>query len=220
MIEHITFFQDLNHDERSVLERVMKVNEYEKKSMVFREGEPINHIYFINRGIVKLTKISEGGREQILRVLFPGDFFAPYVLIGEVKNHANAIVINDAEISMIPHEDFKQIMISNPMLSLKFSLAITERLYDSDDWSSSISLYLVEKRIARYILYLKKKLYVNSDTVVLPFEKKELASFIGTTAETLSRKLSMLHKKKCIRLKGRNKIQILNNSELLEIAGL
>lgn len=95
-------------------------------------------------------------------------------------------------------------------------LVLSERLQLADEWIGAISLLEVEKRLAKALLSFYE--IANKVEFELPVSKKDLASFIGTTPETLSRKLVHFQSLQLLELNGRKGIHLLSIDELIEIA--
>ncbi|MEB3104002.1 Crp/Fnr family transcriptional regulator [Paenibacillaceae bacterium T2] len=211
-IRRVPVFQGLSDEEIMALHKVTKSRSYGKGNFVFREGEQSETLFVLNRGTVKIVKISDEGKEQIIRLLFPGDFFGLFALLQEKIHYADAEVLETAEVCLIQKKDFKAIIESNPHMAYRFMLAISERLQQADEWIGTFSLLEVERRLAKMLLafYNRSK----APIVQLPVPKKELAALLGTTPETLSRKLAHFESLNILSLKNRKEIRILDADEL------
>jgi CRP-like cAMP-binding protein len=218
-IRRVPIFQVLTDSEADSLHRLIRVRHYEKKSLIFQEGEQSDTLYIVNKGIIKITKVSEAGKEQILRILFPGDFFGQFALLQNKRHYANAEVIEKADVCLIQKDDFKALIESNPQMAYKLLLTMSERLYQADEWTGSISLLDVEKRLAKTLLLFYDRMQAKENTFQLPIDKKDFASLIGTTAETLSRKLAHFESLQLIELEGRKNIRVINSQGLADVAG-
>lgn len=212
-IRSVPVFQGLNDEEIMALHKVTLSRCFEKGNFIFREGEQSESLFVLNRGIVKIVKISDVGKEQIIRLLFPGDFFGLFALLQEKEHYANAEVLETAEVCLIQKKDFKAIIEREPQTAYRFMLAISEKLQQADEWIGTFSLMEVERRLARILLafYNRNK----APNIQLPVPKKELAALLGTTPETLSRKLAYFESLNILSLKNRKEIRILNADELL-----
>src|SRR5690606_19747127 len=93
-IRQVPIFQGLNEEELDLLQKVTQINDYRKGDMIFREGDPSESLYIIGEGIIKITKVAEDGKEQIVRLLFPDDFFGQSAMLQSENHYANAVAIN------------------------------------------------------------------------------------------------------------------------------
>jgi CRP-like cAMP-binding protein len=215
-VRNVPIFSGLNDEEMALLQQEIKNQTFHKGEYIFQEGETATAFYVIHTGMVKMIKLSDEGKEHILRLLFPGDFFGQYALFENKKHYSYAEVLEETTVCLIQKEDFKAILEKNPTMALKYMMALSERLQEADEWVGAISLLEVEKRLAKALLsfYDKEK----KQEFDLPVSKKDFASLIGTTPETLSRKLVALESSQFLELKGRKGIHLLKIEELREIA--
>jgi CRP/FNR family transcriptional regulator len=175
----------------------------------------------VNKGLIKLTKISPEGKEQIVRLLFPGDFFGLFSLLKNESHYLNAESVGSSTvICYIEKKDFLKTMEMNAELSYRFLLAVNDRLYESDESVGFLGLMEVEQRLARALILFHDKMNATNGTFTLPITKKDLASFIGTTPESVSRKLLSFMSQKLISMDGRRQIQILELDLLKQVASI
>jgi CRP/FNR family transcriptional regulator len=180
----------LSDEEVEILHKVTFQRKYEKNESIFCEGERSEKLYVISRGVVKISKLTEEGKEQIYRFLFPGDFFGQFSLLQNKTHYANAEALEPAIICQIHKADFARIVGEHPHMAYRLLLAVSERLQQADEWISTISLLDVERRLAKILLLFYQKNADSHGFVKLPVAKKELAAWIGTTPETISRKFT------------------------------
>ncbi len=213
-ISLVPIFQGMSTEEIEVLEKVCHIRKFNKGEFVFREGDSSETLYIVGQGLVKITKISEDGKEQIVRLLFPGDFFGQSALLKTENHYANAITLDQSELCTIHKQDFLKAIQRNPDISFRYILALNERLHQADEWVSLLSLLDVEQRLASVLLLFSEKMNIASGTFTLPISKKVLATLIGTTPESISRKLVAFVNENIITMNGQREIQILNYEAL------
>jgi CRP/FNR family transcriptional regulator, anaerobic regulatory protein len=209
-ISLVPIFQGLQEDEIQVIQKVTQIKEYQKGECIFREGESSETLYLISEGLIKITKVAEDGKEQIVRLLFPGDFFGQSAMLQTENHYANAVAINDTLIYMIHKQDFLNTLERNHKMALRFMRALNERIYQADEWMSLLSLMEVEQRLASVLLLFNNRMQAKDGKFTLPISKKVLASLIGTTPETISRKLVSFVTNNLIELHGQRDIHILD----------
>lgn len=218
-IHHVPIFQSLDEQDVQLLSTVIHSNSYAKGEYVFREGESSNTLFVLHQGLIKITMVSELGKEHIVRFLFPGDFFGQSALLQEKNHYANAEVLEPAVVCQINREDFKQLIERNPSMAYRFLIAMSKLMQQADDWAGAVTLLEVEQRLAKLLIHFKQLGFVSEGSIVLPAAKKELAAMIGTTPETLSRKLSQLEAANIIAV-NRRQVRILSSEKLHDIAGV
>src|SRR5690242_16639317 len=139
-ISRVPIFEHLTPEERCELHAVVQSRPYKKGDFIFREGERSDTLFVLSEGTVKISKVSGEGKEQIIRFLFPGDFFGQFALLQEKTHHANAEVLDSAVICSIHKPDFHRLMELNSKMAYRFLLAMSERLQQADDWMGTLSL--------------------------------------------------------------------------------
>lgn len=216
----VPVFKGMNDADLQPLRKVTRSRHYNKGAFIFHEGECSETLFVVNEGLIKLTKTSAEGKEQIVRLLFPGDFFGLNSLLREEKNYVNAEAVQQTVICSIEKKDLLKTMEGNAQLSFRFLLAVNDRLYEADESIGNLSLLEVEQRLARALLLFNDKMNTKNGIFTLPFSKKDLASFIGTTPESVSRKLIAFMSQNWISMDGQRKIQILELNQLKALAGI
>ncbi|MDP4083373.1 MAG: Crp/Fnr family transcriptional regulator [Bacillota bacterium] len=219
-ITSVPVFKGMNDSDLSALQKVTRSREFQKGELIFRDGERSETLFVVKEGLIKLTKTSAEGKEQIVRLLFPGDFFGLFALLRNEKHYVNAEALGKTVICSIDKKDFLKTMESNSDMSFRFLLALNDRLYEADESVSFLGLMEVEQRLARALLLFYDKTKAKNGSFALPISKKDLASFIGTTPESISRKLLSFMSQNLIEMDGRRQIKILELEKLKLLAGL
>lgn len=218
-IRRVPIFEALNEQEMIGLQKKIRSSHYEKGEFIFREGEASDLLFVLREGVVKISKYSGTGKEQLIRLKYPGDFFGKLPLLHDKKQYANAEVLERASVCFIQRSDLLSLLEKNPATTYRFLLAVSELLQQTDERMSMISLLEVEKRLAKtLLLYSQKEKTADNVILKLPVAKKELASMLGTTPETISRKLADLETKQMIATDRRGRIRLLDLNRLTELA--
>ena len=214
----VPVFKGLNEDDSKQLRKVTHSRMAQKGEYIFREGERSSTLFVVKEGLIKLTKSSADGKEQIVRLLFPGDFFGLFSLLRDEKHYINAETVQQTVICSIEKKDFLKVMEGNSDMAFRFLVAMNDRLYEADESMGNLSLMEVEQRLAKALLLFHEKLKIKNEPFILPITKKDLASLIGTTPESISRKLLTFMSQNIIHMEGQRKIQILEMDQLKEIS--
>ncbi|MFP5112290.1 Crp/Fnr family transcriptional regulator [Bacillaceae bacterium C204] len=211
----------MNETDLQQLQRVTKSKRFDKGEFIFREGERSETLFVVNEGLIKLTKMSSEGKEQIVRLLFPGDFFGLFSILKNENHYVNAKTVGASTvICYIEKKDFLNTMEKNAGMSYRFLLAVNDRLYEADESVGFLSLMEVEQRLARALILFHDKMNAKNGTFTLPITKKDLAGYIGSTPESVSRKLLSFMSQKLIKMNGRRQIQILELDLLKQVSGI
>lgn len=213
----VPIFENLNKEE--LVEIVNKIDhkEFSKGDVIFTEGNIANTLYFINEGKIKLYKYTKDGKEQILHILSEGDFFGELELIKPSKYGFNSKAIEDAKICTLTKEEMKDIMMKNPEIGIKVLETVGERLSKVENLVQNLATNDVDSRMAYLIIELMEKYGENVEgniSVKLPISREDMASYIGVTRETISRKLKKLEDENLIKIIGTKTIIIIDEEGL------
>nr|WP_175475604.1 Crp/Fnr family transcriptional regulator [Evansella caseinilytica] len=218
-IRKVPIFSDLSKEEVHRFQEAVHSKIFAKGQFIFRQGEKSKGLFVLSDGLVKLTILSTDGKEQILRILYPGDFFGQYALLENKTYYANAEALRQTTVCMISKEEFLKIIGHSPKTMFQFLLSVNQKLHESEEWIGARSFLEVEQRLTRYLLYFYQKNNHPGQAFNLPIPKKDFAALIGTTPETLSRKLVGLKKRNIISLEGPRGIKIIDETALQAMVG-
>ncbi len=211
-IDNIPIFTDLPFEIKESIMDSSNHKKYKKGEIIFTPGDYFDYLFVVNKGKVKISKTSAMGKEQILRILVPGDFMGELSLFHNKVLTNSAEAIESSEICIIKSDKIRGLIMEKPEIALKFLQKYTERIEESEELIEQIGLRDVEQRIANYLISEVEKKNIkqkNNEYVInLTVSKGVLSSMLGTTQETLSRKLSVLQDEGLIRLEGQRKIII------------
>ncbi len=194
----ITLVPLLNHLPH---EDQLKINQL-LHHQVFAKGEHVINplldprLAIVAHGSLKIYQLSPAGQEQLLRVAEAGDYEGENFLFGVENETLYGEALEETEVCFLKRDDFQKLLLSYPEISLKLLTFNAEKASSTEKQASFLLMERVEERLATYLLNLSKT--KDSATFTLPLKMKELATFLGTTPETLSRKFKLLEKEKLI----------------------
>jgi CRP-like cAMP-binding protein len=159
-----------------------KIVEYARDETIFTQGDPCSHVMYIQEGGVKLSVLSKTGREAVVAMLGPGDFFGEGCLAGQPYRMGSAIAITPSVILLVAKDRMVKLLHKQHAMSDRFishmlarNIRIEEDLVDQLFNSS-------EKRLARTLLLLARYGKQDKPTRVVPkISQETLAEMIGTT---------------------------------------
>lgn len=211
-ISLVPIFSSLTLEEMNEIASITESRTYEKGEMIYMSGDQTDKLYVLHLGLVKLTQYSLSGKEQVIRLLKPGDFMGEYNLFSKKSFEENSEAVKKSTMCIIEGQKLRQLMQKNPSIAFKIIEEMTERLVRAERLLKNVAIESVEKRIADKLLALADECNI----VRLDMPKKDLASMMGMSAETLSRKLTKFEKMKIIK-QNKYEIAILNEDALFEI---
>lgn len=215
-LKKVPLFQDFSSDELDLVKGLIKSEVYRKKMIIFMEGDPGIGVHFVKSGIVKIYKISEDGREQILHFLREGDVFAEVVLFDGGNYPASAEAVEDCQVGILRNQDLEQMIVHNPAVGLKMINVMGKKIRAAHATLRNLALKDSFGRVVATILELADRHGVQMETGIridLALSRQDLANYVGSTRETVTRILTDLKKSKTIQLAGKQ-IIILDKARL------
>ena len=218
-LKYVPIFSELND---ATIEQISKIGirkTFKKDSVVLYEHETGSALFVIVEGKVKISRVSDDGREVILTILNDSDFFGEMAILDGLSRSANVTAMEDSELYIIQRNDFIGLLQTHPEISIALLKELTQRMRGADLKIKSLSLKDAEGKVATVILQLADDIgKIKNGTVEiekLPLQH-DLANMAGTSRETISRTLHSLVKKELIDLKG-SKLRILNYEKFKEL---
>ncbi|NQU27062.1 MAG: Crp/Fnr family transcriptional regulator [Candidatus Marinimicrobia bacterium] len=206
LLRTVPIFSELNDNILIKISELMQVRSYAKEQMILMEEALGDSFFVISSGSVKITRLSEDGREVILAMLGEGEFFGEMSLLDGETRSANVIAIEDAEVMVLNRGEFLGLLERYPKIAISLLEELTRRLRKSDQQIESLSLSDAEKRIAITLIRLAEELGVIKLGAVtirnLPYQQ-DIANMAGTSRETVSRTLKLLEEKGYIERTGK-----------------
>jgi CRP/FNR family cyclic AMP-dependent transcriptional regulator len=204
----------------NALEKLTKegnINHYKKKHVVYTEGNNPVRLFYIEKGKVKTYKTNEDGKELTVGLFTEGDFLGYTALLEETVYKDTAEAIEDAEITVIPKEDFEKLMHFNADVQRKFIQLLAQNVSEKEDQLLAIAYNSLRKRVADALITLLTKYKKENEAVFsIHISREDLANIAGTATESLIRTLSDFKSEKLVDIKGSN-ITILNEKKLASL---
>lgn len=208
-INQIPIFNILNEEQKNYVLTLVEYKSFKAGEAIYTPGAKANSLYILNSGKIRIYRLSESGKEQLLRIIIPGEFTGELALFKEGIYEAFAEALEDVKICMIHHDKFKNLLLKFPTVSTKMLEILANRLSNSEEQTAWISTESVRDRLIHY-LFRSSYLNENKETIVeLLMPKKDLASYLGTTPESLSREWTHLIEKGIIKNVSKNKIKLI-----------
>ncbi|MDA0986260.1 MAG: Crp/Fnr family transcriptional regulator [Bacteroidetes bacterium] len=209
-LKYVPIFSDLTDLELERITQLGSRKKFNKGGVILLEKESAASMFVIVNGKVKVVRMDEEGREVILSILGPSDFFGEMAILDGQTRSATVVATAKAEIFVIQRHDFLKLLHSHPIVGVALLRELTNRLRKADAQIKSLSLKDATGRVATVVLQLAddigffRKGKVEIDD--LPMQQ-DIANMAGTARETISRTLHKFIKKGQLRLQG-NKLII------------
>jgi DNA-binding response OmpR family regulator len=173
------------YEELKKLSADRKTRVYRPKEVLFAEEDYPRYLYFIKRGQVKLFKTNSFGKELILKLLGPKDFFGYTPLIEQINYPYSASATEETEVSLVPREDFEQLLYGNRDVSARFIQILATNIRKKEMQLLELAYNSVRKRVANALLIIQEQ-QKSSEIHLL---REDLARMVGTAKESVIRML-------------------------------
>ncbi|MET3574503.1 Crp/Fnr family transcriptional regulator [Bhargavaea ullalensis] len=212
-ISIVPIFNHLGDDElREIVGSTVPLK-YTRGETIYSAGERSDRLYIVHQGRVKIYRLSENGKEQLVRILGPGDFIGELAVFQTTVHDSYAEALEKTEICSLGRDDLQRFLLKYPSISLRLMNEFARRLDESEKQAASFATEPVDTRVAMYLAELADTAAANP--IRLPMTRKDLASHLGTTPETISRKFADFEDAGWIRQLGQKEIEILDMDALL-----
>lgn len=212
-VSRVPIFNHLPVEELAVIADKASMQIYEGGQFIHRAGDPSDRLFIVHRGRIKIYRLSDTGKEQLVRILNAGDFAGELALFSATDHDSYAQAMQSAEICTIKQADVHALLLKYPDISLHMLIELSRRLGASEKQTAAITTESINARLAQYLADQAEQ--ENTSSFSLPMSRRHLASFLGTTPETISRRLGEFEDSGWIRQAGQRKIEILDLDALL-----
>jgi CRP/FNR family cyclic AMP-dependent transcriptional regulator len=206
LFKKLSLFAELDDRELAVIAGVAKTRRYAKDDVIFHADEMGDVFCVIREGKVKITMISPEGKEIILAMMGPGEFFGEMALIEDAPRSATVVALEPLDVVTIWRTDFLQILQDNFSITKKLLSELSKRVRRMSLRIESLATMDVYGRLARFFLDLatqQGKVLDNGYVAVTRPTHQAIANMIGTSRETVSRLIHELMRQDLLLSEGK-----------------
>ena len=206
LLRTVPIFSELTDGDIASLARLSSRRRFPKDTVVFFENEEGDFFFMILEGRIKVTILGDDGREVILSMLGPGDFFGEMALLDNEPRSATAIAVEESELLQLHRTDFQTVLTDNRSIQHALIKILTGRLRRANHQISTLALLDVYGRVARVIVDMAREEGRRLRDGRIAFRRathQEIANRIGTTRETVTRMLKDLERQGLIHIEGK-----------------
>jgi CRP/FNR family transcriptional regulator, nitrogen oxide reductase regulator len=221
ILGQVPFLQGLTPANITWINSLFHEKDFQVNEVIYLAGDPAEQLFVVADGRVKLLRHTLAGKDILLDLLTPGEFFGSLAGLGNDIYPDTAQALSPCCILVIGREAFQQILSRYPSVALKLIEIMAVRLQTANERVRQLSALSVEGRIASVLLILGEKFGEAGPLGLLlqvPLTRVDLAGMTGTTMESVSRVMSRFQKNGLIRA-GRGWVAVADRAGLEEIAG-
>lgn len=222
LLRNFPIFKDLSEYELDPIVDLTKHRFYPNGTHIFMQGDELTNVYFIHDGQVKIYQTDMQGKEQIINVLRAGDMFPHQGFFRQDDYPAHAEALEDSVLVYIPIQLFEDFLITHPEICVKLFRVLGDIIVDLQRRLREQILHSTYEQI---IMLLLRLIHTHGEPLMneqyrftTQFTNRELANMIGSSRETVSRTLTQLKNKHCIKMDDQNKMLIFKDKLEAEIS--
>lgn len=219
-------YENLNSSKekiKKIIEKFLPTEELElihfkNKDIMYQSGNPSEGMYFIVSGKVKLSTKGCDNKEHITKIVTKGDYLGYESLLNKSKHAVSAVALTDVTAAVVPENIFLYLLESNPEFSKVVAEILSLDMAIKDLKFVDILYKPIRGRLADALLLLEQKFERDGDDRIM-LSRVDLASYVGSVRETISRLISEFKKEKLIETTA-DFIKIINREKLISISNL
>jgi CRP-like cAMP-binding protein/CheY-like chemotaxis protein len=166
-----------------------KAHVVRKKQDIYLEGEEPTRLYFVKSGRVKTVKTTDGGKELIVGIHGPGEFFGYLPLLQQTPHGDSAVAVDESELVYIPKDDFTELLLRNPAVGQQFVRLLAGQVSGQADLLLAMAYNSIRRRVADTLVHLHEQAGEEPNAGI-QFSRDDMAAMVGTAPESLSRTLN------------------------------
>jgi CRP/FNR family transcriptional regulator, cyclic AMP receptor protein len=203
VLKAVPLFATLPEEQLRMLTTMVTRRSASRNTTIMSSGDATDSLYIVLSGRLKVMMSDSEGKEVILAILGPGEFFGEMGLIDDEPRSASVVTIEPCELLSIAKRDFKRVLTENSEMAMAVMRGLVRRLREADRKIGSLALLDVYGRVARLLLDMAEN--VNGEKIVTKrLPKQDIAKMIGASREMVSRVMKDLQTGGYIEMRGSN----------------
>jgi DNA-binding response OmpR family regulator len=194
-----------------------QVRKVRKKDFVFMEGLEPNDLFLIQKGVIKTYKTTQDGKELVTGIHKKGEFIGFVPLIENKPYNESAMALEEAEVYLIPKDDFLALIYSNQIVSRNFIKLLSNDLFETEQRLMEMAYQSVRQRVASSLLKICDQVCVPEKGNYISMARKDISGMVGTATESLNRTLADFKDEGLVEISDGG-IRLINKSKLERIA--
>ncbi len=206
MLKNVSIFSDLSEGALGSIERLVVEKRFHRDSIIVSQEDSGDALYVVTGGKVKVVLYGRSGREVILSIFGPGEFFGEMSLLDNQPRSANVLALEDSTLLVLERRAFAEHLQQYPRTALNILAEMSRRLRRADAVIGNLALLDVYGRVARFLRELARREGEQIGGAVVIRQRptqQEIASMIGTSRETVSRALSEFQRRGYVEMTGK-----------------
>lgn len=200
-VGRVPIFRGLTPEQQDVVGSLARPALVPGGSVLHDTGRPLGELFALHTGRIQVSHIAASGRRQLIRSAGPGDVIGEHAFLTGERGDYVAETTEDTRVCVFRHEDLAHLIATYPAIAQEMLRSLSDQLADARR-RLALGGTPVTARVADYLLDLPAGAGAHPHRVLLPLAKKDIASWLATTPESLSRALTRLVSEGTIRVDG------------------
>jgi CRP/FNR family cyclic AMP-dependent transcriptional regulator len=201
LLRNVPLFSVLTENQLELLTNVVSRKSFPRGTTIIAAGDMTDSLYVIISGRLKVMMSDDEGREVILAILGPNEFFGEMGLLDDHPRSASVVAIEPCELLVLLKRDFKKCLAENFEMNMTVMRGLVKRLREADQKIGSLALMDVYGRVARLLLEMAETID-GQKVVTKKLAKQDIAKMIGASREMVSRVMKDLQTGGFIEVRG------------------
>jgi CRP-like cAMP-binding protein len=205
-LRKIPLLEGLSTDQYRDLVGLVEVREVQRRHIVYLPGDAGAHVFFIQGGRIKCSKVSRDGKELTLTYVAAGEFFGELCVLEGQPREEMAEAMKNSVITVLPRESIRALLEAEPHIAFRFIKVIGDRRRSMETKIEHMVFRDVHAKLAALLLELGREYGQDTEDGLqldVKITHQEMANLIGSTRETISLTLAAFKRKELIQLNGR-----------------
>jgi CRP/FNR family transcriptional regulator len=220
--QRVQIFSGLDPDELTRIAAYARSLRKARGEFIYMPGDRADHVFILKQGRVKLSVLSESGKEVAIDIIQPGEIFGEFALVDEAPRSNMAQALDDILVWVFSKHDFTRLLSSQPKLALSYIRLVGDRRRRMEKKLSDITSKAVSARVCELLHELatgSAEVEVGNTDYLVPLTHHDVASLIGAARQTTTTVLNDLERRGIIEL-GRGWVRVKCLKELQTYVGM
>jgi CRP-like cAMP-binding protein len=201
----MALFAGFEDEDLAIVASCLVPGTYGRGELIFRQGDPGTSLAVIDRGQGKIRMLSPHGKELVLALLGPGEFFGELAVLDGEPRSADAVAMEPSRLLVLQRQDLRRDLEARPRIAVQLLSVLSRRLRQADGVIQDAAFLDLAGRLAKVLLNLAATHGQSGPEgvrIALRLTQVELAAMVGGTRESVSKWLGAFERRGLIRRDG------------------
>ncbi len=206
-LKRVQIFSGLSNQDLDKIKEITLERNYRKDEVIFHADDAGSTLFILKAGAVKISIRDKLGREDIIKILYPFDFFGEMSILDGQHRSATVTAIEKTRALIIDRDHFIHLVTTYPQVAMNMLVLLSRRIRKTDEKIASLRFDDAYGKVARVLLDLSDAHGRREEERILlaaKLTRQEMADLAGLSRETLTKTLSAFQKSGYIRLQNRS----------------